>query len=45
MAPLMQGMMAKMLRKVLVGPKYHLATDQLVTKRNINSLMKGYGKL
>jgi alpha-galactosidase len=45
MAPLMKGMMAKMLKKMLVGLKYHLETDQLVTKSNINSIMKGYRKL
>jgi hypothetical protein len=45
MAPLMKGMMAKMLKKMLVGLKYHLETDQLVTKGNINSIMKGYRKL
>ena len=45
MAPLMKGMMAKMLKKMLVGLKYHLETDQLVTKSNINGIMKGYRKL
>lgn len=45
MAPLLKGMMAKMLKKMLVGLKYHLETDQLVTKSNINSIMKGYRKL
>jgi hypothetical protein len=45
MAPLMKGMMAKMLKKMLVGLKYHLETDQLVTKSNINSIIKGYRKL
>lgn len=45
MAPLMKGMMAKMLKKMLVGLKYHLETDQLVTKSNINSIMKGYRNL
>ena len=45
MAPLMSGMMAKMLQKMLVGLKYHLETDQLVTKANINSIMKGFKNL
>ncbi len=45
MAPLMKGMMAKMLKKMLVGLKYHLETDQLVNKSNINGIMKGYRKL
>lgn len=45
MAPMMQLMMPKMLRKMLVGLKFHLETDQLVTKSNINSIMKGYRKL
>ena len=45
MAPLMTGMMAKMLKKMLVGLKYHLETDQLVTKSNINNIMKGYRRL
>lgn len=45
MAPLMKGMMAKMLKKMLVGLKYHLETDKLVTKSNINGIMKGYRKL
>jgi hypothetical protein len=45
MAPLMKGMMAKMLKKMLVGLKYHLETDELVTKSNINSIMKSFRKL
>jgi len=45
MAPLMKGMMTKMLKKMLVGLKYHLETDQLVTKSNINSIMKNFRKL
>ena len=45
MAPIMKLMMPKMLKKMLVGLKYHLETDQLVTKSNIDSIMKGYRKL
>lgn len=45
MAPMLKLMMPKMLRKMLVGLKYHLETKELVTKSNINSIMKGYGKL
>ena len=45
MAPMMKLMMPKMLRKMLVGLKFHLETKELVTKSNINIIMKGYGKL
>ena len=45
MAPMMKLMMPKMLKKMLVGLKYHLETDQLVTKNNIESIMKDYRKL
>jgi len=45
MAPLMKGMIGKMFKKLLVGLKYHLETDELVTKSNINGIMKGFRKL
>ena len=45
MAPMMKLMMPKMLRKMLVGLKYHLETNQLVTKSNIDGIMKGFWKL
>jgi len=45
MAVLMKGMIAKMFKKLLVGLKYHLETDKLVTKSNINGIMKGFRKL
>ena len=45
MAPMLKLMMPKMLKKMLVGLKFHLETDQLVTKSNIDGIMKGYKKL
>ena len=45
MAPMLKLMMPKMLKKMLVGLKFHLETDQLVTKSNIDGIMKGYRKL
>jgi hypothetical protein len=45
MAVLMKGMITKMFKKLLVGLKYHLETDKLVTKSNISDIMKGFGKL
>ena len=45
LATLMKGKMAKMLNKMLVGLKFHLETDQSVTKGNINSIMKGFNNL
>jgi len=45
MGALMKGMMSKMLFKMLVGLKYHLETDNLVTKENIKSIMRDYKQL
>ena len=45
MAPMMKIMMPKMLRKMLIGLKYHLETDKLVTKENINVILKKYKDL
>ena len=42
---LMKGKMAKMLRKMLVGLKYHLETKQVVTKSTIENIMKGFKNL
>jgi hypothetical protein len=45
MTPLMKGMITKMFKKLLVGLKYHLETEELVTKSNINDIVKGFKKL
>jgi hypothetical protein len=45
MAVIIQGMMAKMFFKMLIGLKYHLETKKLVTKSNIKSIVKAYGRL
>jgi len=45
MAPMMKIMMPKMLSKMLVGLKYYLETDKLVTKDNIKGILKSYRDL
>ena len=45
MAPMMKIMMPGMLKKMLVGLKYHLETDNLVTKGNIKGILKEYKDL
>jgi hypothetical protein len=45
MVPMMKIMMPKMLRKMLIGLKYHLETDNLVTKDNIKGILKEYKDL
>ena len=45
MAPMMKIMMPGMLRKMLIGLKYHLETDDQVTKGNIKGILKGYRSL
>lgn len=42
LAAIVKLMMPKMLNKMLVGLKYYLETDQLVTKGNIDNIMKGF---
>lgn len=41
-AVLLKGMMAKMFFKLLVGLKFYLETDEVVTKQNIKDIMKTY---
>lgn len=45
MAGIMKGMIRKMFGKLLIGLKYHLETGQLVTKKNIFSIIREYNRL
>jgi len=45
MANLMKGKMGQMLFKMLIGLKYHLETDGVVTKENIKGIVKDYNRL
>ena len=45
MANLMKGKMSKMLFKMMIGLKYHLETDGVVTKENIKGIVKDYNRL
>ena len=45
MAPMIKGMMKKQFQKLLVGLKYHLETNQLVTKENIKDIMSDYNDI
>jgi ribosome-associated toxin RatA of RatAB toxin-antitoxin module len=42
---LMKGMMAKMVKSMLIGLKNHIETGCLVTKENIKGIMKDYKQL
>ena len=45
MAKFMKGAMKKMFFKMLIGLKYHLETNELVTKENIKSIIKEHKAL
>jgi len=45
MATLMKGQMSKMLFKMMIGLKYHLETDGVVTKENIKGIVKDHNRL
>lgn len=42
MGALMKGMMAKMVKRMLIGLKYHLETGKPVTDKNIHGIMEDY---
>ena len=45
MANFMKGKMSQMLFKMMIGLKYHLETDGVVTKGNIKGIVKDYNRL
>ena len=45
MANLMKGKMSQMLFKMMIGLKFHLETDGIVTKENIKGIVKDYNRL
>lgn len=44
-AGLMKAMMAKMVKSMLIGLKYHMETGGLVTKANIKGIVRDYKRL
>jgi hypothetical protein len=45
MANFIKGKMNQMLSKMMIGLKYHLETDGVVTKENIKGIIKDYSRL